>query len=217
MLELATLIKRHARLRPDAVAVAFEGTRYTYREFWERVARAGNLLRCLGVRPGDKLATVAANSLELLEIYWAVPSIGAALVPLSPLLLREGLATRAELTRERFVANPFAMTPEDRVLYRTGDWVQWRDDGVLEYRGRRDSQVKIRGQRVEIGEIEHALHHHPAIQQVAVIVDDRKAERLTAIIVPRNEVTPAELHEFLAQRLPASMMPASYCLSLIHI
>ncbi|MBK6980177.1 MAG: AMP-binding protein [Betaproteobacteria bacterium] len=93
MLELATLIKRHARLRPDAVAVVFEGTRYTYREFWERVARAGNLLRSLGVRPGDKVATVAANSLELLEIYWAVPSIGAALVPLSPLLLREGLAS----------------------------------------------------------------------------------------------------------------------------
>jgi len=93
MLELATLISRQARYRPDAVAVVFEGQRLTYAQFWRRVARAGNMLRALGVGPGDKVATVAANSLELLETYWAVPTIGATLVPLSPLLLREGLAS----------------------------------------------------------------------------------------------------------------------------
>ena len=75
------------------MAVVFEDRRLTYREFWERVARAGNMLRALGVGPGDKVATVAGNSLELLEAYWAVPTIGAVLVPLSPLLLRDGLAS----------------------------------------------------------------------------------------------------------------------------
>jgi long-chain acyl-CoA synthetase len=93
MLELATLIQRQARFRPDAIAVVFEGERLTYRELWARVARTGNMLRSLGIGPGDKVATVAANSLELLVVYWAVPTIGAALVPLSPLLLREGLAS----------------------------------------------------------------------------------------------------------------------------
>ncbi len=93
MLELATLLPRQARYRPDATAVVFEGERLTYRQFWARVARVGNMLRALGIGPGDKVATFAANSMELLEIYWAVPTIGAALVPLSPLLLRDGLAS----------------------------------------------------------------------------------------------------------------------------
>jgi len=92
-LELATLIRRHARYRPGAPAVVFEDQRLTYAQFWERVARAGNALRALGIRPGDKVATLSGNSLELLELYWAVPSIGAVLVPLSPLLLRDGLAS----------------------------------------------------------------------------------------------------------------------------
>ena len=93
MLELSTLIARQARYRPEATAVVFESQRLTYREFASRVARVGNLLRALGIKPGDKVATVAGNSLDLLEIYWAVPTIGAVLVPLSPLLLREGLAS----------------------------------------------------------------------------------------------------------------------------
>jgi long-chain acyl-CoA synthetase len=101
MLELASLIQRQARYRGDALAVVFGDTRLTYRELWRRVARAGALLRSLGIRPGDKVATVAANSLELLEIYWAVPTIGAVLVPLSPLLLRDGLASLLEASDAR--------------------------------------------------------------------------------------------------------------------
>ena len=82
MLELSTLIARNARYRPDAIAVVADDQRLSYRDFWARVARAANLLRSAGIGPGDKVATVAANSLELLEIYWAVPTIGAVLVPL---------------------------------------------------------------------------------------------------------------------------------------
>jgi acyl-CoA synthetase (AMP-forming)/AMP-acid ligase II len=93
MLELASLMARQARYRPDATAVVFENERLTYRQFWVRVARVGNMLRALGVGPGDKVATVAGNSASLLETYWAVPTIGATLVPLSPLLLATGLAS----------------------------------------------------------------------------------------------------------------------------
>lgn len=93
MLELATLMACQARYRPDATAVVVEGRRLTYRQFWGRVARVGNLLRGLGLNRGDKVATVLSNSLELLEVYWAVPTIGATLVPLSPLLMPAGLTS----------------------------------------------------------------------------------------------------------------------------
>ena len=93
MLELASLIAHHAHYRPDALAVVSGEERLTYRMFAARIARVGNMLRTLGVGRGDKVATLAANSLDLLTTYWAVPTIGATLVPLSPLLTASGLAT----------------------------------------------------------------------------------------------------------------------------
>lgn len=93
MLQLATLIKHHARFRGDRIALVFEQQRLSWAEFEERVHRCGNLLRSLGVRQGDRVATVLGNCSELLEVYWAVPSIGAVLVPLSPLLMAPGLAS----------------------------------------------------------------------------------------------------------------------------
>ena len=111
MLELASLISRHARYRPDATAVVFGGERLSFLQFWRRVARAGNLLRSLGVKPGDKVATLAGNSLELLEIYWAVPTIGAVLVPLSPLLLREGLASLLRGSESRLLIAQSSLAP----------------------------------------------------------------------------------------------------------
>jgi acyl-CoA synthetase (AMP-forming)/AMP-acid ligase II len=117
MLELATLIARQARYRPDATAVVFEGERLTYRQFWERVARVGNMLRALGIGPGDKVATIAANSLDLIAIYWAVPSIGAVLVPLSPLLLRDGVASLLRGSDARCVLAEASMLPVLRQLH----------------------------------------------------------------------------------------------------
>lgn len=93
MLQLATLIKHHAQFRPDQVAVVFEQDRLTWRDFEARVSQCARLLTWLGVRKGDRVATVLSNCRELLEVYWAVPSIGAVLVPLSPLLMPSGLAS----------------------------------------------------------------------------------------------------------------------------
>lgn len=92
LLELASLVEHHARYRPASPAVCVDGRTLDWRAFGERVARVGNLLRELGVGPGDRVATCMGNSLELLETLWAVPSIGATLVPMSPLLLADGLA-----------------------------------------------------------------------------------------------------------------------------
>ncbi|MCM8637561.1 AMP-binding protein [Accumulibacter sp.] len=93
MLQLATLVSHHAAFRPDETALVFEDERLNWRDFAARVDRCARLLQWLGVRRGDRVATVLANCRELLEIYWAVPAIGAVLVPLSPLLLASGLAS----------------------------------------------------------------------------------------------------------------------------
>lgn len=93
MLQLGTVIGHHAQFRPEQVAVVFERERLTWRDFAARVDRCACLLQSLGVRKGDRVATALANCRELLEIYWAVPSIGAVLVPLSPLLMASGLAS----------------------------------------------------------------------------------------------------------------------------
>src|SRR6476620_7085416 len=93
MIELASLITYHAKYRPQATAVVCEDERLTWADFGERVARCANALRAAGVRKGDAVATVMGNCRELLEVDWAAPSIGAVLVPLSPLLTPSGLAS----------------------------------------------------------------------------------------------------------------------------
>jgi long-chain acyl-CoA synthetase len=90
-MDIGNLLSRHARYRPDKTALVFENERYTYREYNQNVNRLANALLDMGIRKGDKIATLLPNCLELLEIYWAVAKIGAVVVPLSTLLLGKGL------------------------------------------------------------------------------------------------------------------------------
>jgi acyl-CoA synthetase (AMP-forming)/AMP-acid ligase II len=92
-MNLGTLLTRHARFRADHTAVIFQNIRLTYFELNSSVNRLANVFLCLGIRKGDKIATILPNSLELFEIYWAVAKIGAVVVPLSPLLRGSGLVT----------------------------------------------------------------------------------------------------------------------------
>jgi long-chain acyl-CoA synthetase len=111
MLELATLIPRHARFRPDATAVVFGNERLTYAQFGARVAQAANALRSLGIGKGDKVATVLGNSREALELVWAVAGVGAALVPLSPLLMAPGLASLLAGSEAKCLISERSMLP----------------------------------------------------------------------------------------------------------
>jgi acyl-CoA synthetase (AMP-forming)/AMP-acid ligase II len=92
-MNLSTLLARHARYRPDRLAVIYDDQRLTYRAFNQRVNRIANALLALGLKKGDKVATILGNSLELLELYWAVAKTGMVMVPLSPLLQGQGLTT----------------------------------------------------------------------------------------------------------------------------
>ena len=121
-----------------------------------------------------------------------------------------GYLNRPELTAERFVADPFQ--PGER-LYRTGDRARWRDDGTIEYLGRRDDQVKIRGFRIELGEIETALLACEGIASAVVVAreDTPGDQRLVAYVVPNGEApTSARLRELLRRTLPDYMVPAAF-------
>ncbi|MGW0030970.1 amino acid adenylation domain-containing protein [Streptomyces sp. NPDC003314] len=114
-------------------------------------------------------------------------------------------------TADRFVPDPYATTPGAR-MYRTGDYVRWRPDGTLEFVGRIDGQVKVRGNRVELGEVETCLAAHPAVTQCAVVAypDGRGDHRLGAHVVLRGDTGAGELAAHLAARLPAYMVPAGF-------
>ncbi|MFE9533360.1 amino acid adenylation domain-containing protein [Streptomyces sp. NPDC006691] len=123
-----------------------------------------------------------------------------------------GYLNLPELTQERFTADPFSDTPGAR-LYRTGDLVRWRADGTLEFLGRTDHQVKVRGYRIEPGEIESVLEQHPKIAAaVALVRQDGDRKQLVGYVRRSGEEgpEPAELRAFAEARLPGYLVPSAF-------
>ncbi|MDT0345731.1 non-ribosomal peptide synthetase, partial [Streptomyces litchfieldiae] len=126
--------------------------------------------------------------------------------------LSRGYLHRPALSAERFLPDPFG--PPGTRMYRTGDLARWTADGELEYLGRADTQVQVRGFRVELGEIESVLARHPAVAQAAAtaLPDPSGTHRLVAYAVPAApEAVPpaAEIRAHLAAELPDHMVPAT--------
>ncbi|MGI0493623.1 amino acid adenylation domain-containing protein [Alkalinema pantanalense CENA528] len=134
-----------------------------------------------------------------------------------------GYLNRPALTAQAFIPNPFSSTPDAR-LYKTGDRVRYWPDGNLEFLGRIDNQVKVRGFRIELDEIAAVFNQHPVVQE-AVILDRRDASgdiRLIAYWVPRNidsaksvgfdraAISSRDFRQFLEKRLPKYMIPAAF-------
>ncbi len=124
-----------------------------------------------------------------------------------------GYYRRASLTAEKFIPDPFSEEPGSR-LYRTGDIVRYLTDGNIDFIGREDHQVKLRGLRIELKEIEHQLLEHPDVTEAAVLISELSPQNnaLVAYLALKDgkETGAATLRTFLKERLPAFMLPSLF-------
>jgi amino acid adenylation domain-containing protein len=127
--------------------------------------------------------------------------------------LARGYLNRAELTAERFVTRFLAPEQSTR-LYRTGDIGRRRTNGEIEYLGRADTQIKLRGMRIELGEVESVLSTHPAVQQVVVSVTGLSdQQKLSAYVLPKpakEALSAGDLRRYARSKLPEQMIPSEF-------
>ncbi len=164
------------------------------------------------VHAGDEVIPIGTpvpntTTLVLDERLHPVPAGVIGELYLGGVQLARGYAARPDLTAERFVADPLG--PDGGRLYRTGDLVRWTASGSLEYLGRTDFQVKLRGQRLELGEVEAVLAAAPGVVHAAaaVVTTPSGDQVLAGYLAPAGADT-AAVSAFAAQRLPAYMVPS---------
>ncbi len=130
-----------------------------------------------------------------------------------------GYLNRPELTADKFIPNTFyTETATQKFLYKTGDLARFRSDGILEFLGRIDDQIKLHGFRIELGEIEAAIRQHPEVRETVVLLreDEPGVQRLVAYIVSQAEndrektLSVDNLRDFVRQKLPEYMVPANF-------
>ncbi len=178
---------------------------------------------CSALQPGGNVLIgrpVANTRLYVLDEHGAAAAVGTAgELCIAGVQVGTGYVGRSELTAQRFVADPFAEAfadAEHAPMYKTGDLARWLADGNIEYLGRLDFQVKVAGQRVELGEIEAALERCAGVTHATVVpqADTHGEQRLRAFVTLTTATaaeavpTPAGLRQQLALTLPAHMLPA---------
>ncbi len=118
-----------------------------------------------------------------------------------------GYLNKTDLTNDRFIQNPFGKGK----LYKSGDVARWNHNGELEFLGREDGQVKVRGYRVELGEIESCMLNYPDLREAAVkLIDDGENNEIAAYFTSNEEIEISRLKEFLVSRLPGYMVPGYF-------
>lgn len=144
------------------------------------------------ISPGGETAPIGASG----ELY--LSSVGLA----------RGYWNQPALTAEKFLPDPYSKIPGSR-MYRTGDWVRRRSDGLLDFQGRIDDQVKFHGHRIELGEIESVISQHPGVEQCAAVLkhDPQGNPQLAAYVVSSEPIEKSEIRNLMNERLPRSMIP----------
>lgn len=167
-------------------------------ETWPQLPPIGTPINNAEIYLLDRQTLTPVTNGEVGEIY-----IGG-------MSLAQGYLHRADLTAERFLANPFTQNPEDR-LYKTGDLARRLPDGNLEYLGRADEQVKIRGIRIEPGEVEALMEQHPAVKKAVVMAreDVPGDKRLVAYAIGDDTQAIETVMDFIKERLPVCMVPST--------
>jgi amino acid adenylation domain-containing protein len=173
------------------------------------VAVVGTELSCDGDRALPIGHPLPGNQVYVLDedLRPCPPGVPGELCVAGPQVAR-GYLRRPALTAERFVANPFSADPAAR-MYRTGDRVVMADDGRLDFLGRLDRQVKVQGQRVELGEIEVVLRGHPRVGHAVVDLVEGPAglKEIVAHLTPQDAPDISEVRRYCADRIPAYMTP----------
>lgn len=130
---------------------------------------------------------------------------------LSGIQIAAGYWNRADVTAEKFVPNPYSDAPVNALMYRTGDLVAWNDCGELEYMGRMDGQIKLRGLRIELGEVESRVGEFAGISSAAAAVKEiNGVQHLCAYYVSADEIDIERLKEFVGETLPDYMVPSGF-------
>ncbi|MCX4696224.1 non-ribosomal peptide synthetase [Streptomyces sp. NBC_01408] len=196
---------------PDTVLVHSYGpTETTFASHQQRFPLDRRVLQ--GVHLGAALDNTRVHVLD--ERLRPVPVGVAGEMYIAGTQVARGYISRPGLTAERFVADPFGA--DGGRMYRTGDLVHWTPAGELRFIGRADGQIKLRGFRIEPGEIEETLARHPGVGQVAVMVfeDGPGGKRLVAYAVPRagHTLDEAALLRWAADELPEHMVPSALVL-----
>ncbi|GAA2442210.1 non-ribosomal peptide synthase/polyketide synthase [Streptomyces glaucus] len=213
--ELRTLIVGAEACPADLVEVWAPGRRminsYGPTEVTVVATWTGPLTPSAGVPPIGRPAGAARVHVLDHALRPVPPGVTGELYVAGPGLAR-GYLNRPGLTARRFLPDPFG-APGER-MYRTGDLARWDADGRLVFAGRADDQVKLRGFRIEPGEIESALRRHPRVRDAAAVVRADGAARLVAYVVPAEgapgELDVAQLREHLAGLLPPYMVPSVF-------
>ncbi len=180
------------------------------RRWMLRIGTAPNEAPCVTVPIGRPISNVKAYILD--RNLAPVPIGVAGELHIGGVALASGYLNRPQLTAERFIADPFSDDPSAR-LYKTGDRTRFLADGNIEYLGRLDNQVKLRGYRIEVGEIESAILQWDQVQAAIVVMreDSTIGKHLVGYIVPAASGLDARaIRTFLKERLPDYMIPSHF-------